>query len=101
VSFLFPSLLWIGIPLIAVPVLIHLINLRRQQRVRWAAMQFLLVSQKQNRRWILFKQLLLLAARMAAVAVLVAFGSDGVARAAIDRTSVRTWPGSNTHRRMV
>jgi hypothetical protein len=71
VSFLFPSLLWIGVPLVAVPILIHLINLRRQQRVRWAAMQFLLVSQKQNRRWILFKQLLLLAARMAAVAVLV------------------------------
>jgi len=39
--------------------------------------------------------------RFAAVAVLVAFGSDGAARAAIDRTSVRTWPGSDTHRRMV
>jgi len=37
----------------------------------------------------------------AAVTVLVAFGSDGAARAAIDRTSVRTWPGSDTHRRMV
>jgi Aerotolerance regulator N-terminal len=71
VSFLFPSLLWIGLPLVGVPVLIHLINLRRQQKIRWAAMQFLQVSQKQNRRWILFKQLLLLAARMAAVAVLV------------------------------
>ena len=70
-SFLFPSLLWIGLPLVGVPVLIHLINLRRQQKIRWAAMQFLQVSQKQNRRWILFKQLLLLAARMAAVAVLV------------------------------
>ena len=37
----------------------------------------------------------------ARVAVLVAFGSDAAARAAIDRTSVRTWPGSDTHRRMV
>lgn len=70
-SFLFPSLLWIGLPLIAVPVLIHLINLRRQQRIRWAAMQFLLASQRQNKKSILFKQLLLLAMRMAAVAVLV------------------------------
>jgi len=43
----------------------------------------------------------IMADHFAAVAVLVAFGSDGVARAAIDRTSVRTWPGSNTHRRMV
>jgi hypothetical protein len=71
VSFLFPSLLWIGLPLVGVPVLIHLINLRRQQKIRWAAMQFLLVSERQNRRWVLFKQLLLLAVRMAAVAVLV------------------------------
>jgi Aerotolerance regulator N-terminal len=71
VSFLFPAILTIGLPLVAVPLLIHLINLRRQQRVRWAAMQFLMESQRRNRRWILLKQLLLLATRMAAVAVLV------------------------------
>jgi hypothetical protein len=71
VSFLFPSLLAIGLPLIAVPVLIHLINLRRQQKIRWAAMQFLVESERQNKRWILFKQWLLLATRMAAIAVLV------------------------------
>src|SRR3954449_13180506 len=70
-SFLFPTLLTVGLPLIAVPILIHLINLRRQQRVRWAAMQFLQESQKRNRRWVLLKQLLLLATRMAVVAVLV------------------------------
>jgi hypothetical protein len=71
VSFLFPSLLTIGLPLVLVPVLVHLINLRRQQRVRWAAMQFLVESQRRNRKWILLKQLLLLAMRMAVVAVLV------------------------------
>lgn len=70
-SFLFPTLLTIGLPLIAVPILIHLINLRRQQRIRWAAMQFLIESQKRNRRWVLLKQLLLLLTRMAVVAVLV------------------------------
>src|SRR3954466_4033851 len=70
-TFLFPTLLTVGLPLIAVPILIHLINLRRQQRVRWAAMQFLQESQKRNRRWVLLKQLLLLAARMAIVGVLV------------------------------
>jgi hypothetical protein len=70
-SFLFPTLLTVGLPLIAVPILIHLINLRRQQRIRWAAMQFLLESQRRNRRWILLKQLLLLATRMAVIAVLV------------------------------
>jgi len=70
-SFLFPTLLTIGLPLVAVPILIHLINLRRQQRIRWAAMQFLLESQRRNRRWILLKQLLLLATRMGIIAVLV------------------------------
>jgi hypothetical protein len=70
-SALFPTLLWIGLPLVAAPILIHLINLRRQRRIRWAAMQFLLESQRRNRRWILLKQLLLLLARMAAIAVLV------------------------------
>ena len=70
-SFLFPILLAIGLPLVAVPILIHLINLRRQQRIRWAAMQFLLESQRRNRRWILLKQLLLLATRMGLIAVLV------------------------------
>lgn len=70
-SFLFPTLLTIGLPLVAVPILIHLINLRRQQKIRWAAMQFLLESQRRNRRWILLKQLLLLATRMGIIAVLV------------------------------
>lgn len=70
-SFLFPTLLTFGLPLVAVPILIHLINLRRQQHIRWAAMQFLLESQQRNKRWIMLKQLLLLLARMAAVGVLV------------------------------
>ena len=70
-SFLFPTLLTIGLPLVAVPILIHLINLRRQQRIRWAAMQFLLESQRRNRRWIFLKQLLLLLTRMAVIVVLV------------------------------
>lgn len=70
-SFLFPSLLSIGLPLAAVPILIHLINLRRQRRIRWAAMQFLLESQRRQKRWILFKQLLLLLMRVTAIVVLV------------------------------
>ncbi len=79
-SFLFPSLLAIGLPLVAVPVLIHLINLRRQQKIRWAAMQFLVESERQNKRWILFKQWLLLATRMLAIAVLVLLVAHVVVR---------------------
>jgi hypothetical protein len=70
-SFLFQSLLWIGLPLVAVPLLIHLINLRRHQRVPWAAMDFLLESQKRNKNWIRLRQLLLLLLRTSAVALAV------------------------------
>ena len=68
--FVYPSLL-AGLALVALPVLIHLINMLRHRRVPWAAMEFLLVSQKKNRTWIFFKQLLLLLLRMAAIAAVV------------------------------
>ena len=70
-SFLFQSLLAIGLPLIALPLVIHLINLRRHRRVQWAAMDFLLESQRKNKKWILLRQLLLLLLRTTAVALVV------------------------------
>ncbi|MCE5267337.1 MAG: BatA domain-containing protein [Planctomycetaceae bacterium] len=74
-SFLHPTLLWtLGLPslaVVAIPVLIHLINMMRHRRVEWAAMEFLLRSQKKHRTWVIFKQLLLLLMRMAAVAAVV------------------------------
>lgn len=69
-TFIHNPLLW-GLLLVGVPVLIHLINMLRQRRVPWAAMEFLLASQKKHRTWIVFKQLLLLLLRMAAVAAVV------------------------------
>ncbi len=69
-TFLHQPLLW-GLLIVGVPVLIHLINVLRHRRVRWAAMEFLLVSQKRNRTWILLKQLFLLALRMLVVACVV------------------------------
>ncbi len=50
---------------IALPVLIHLINLLRHKTVKWAAMEFLLQSDKQNRNWIWLKQMFLLLSRIA------------------------------------
>ncbi len=74
-SFLHPALFWtLGLPslgVVALPVLIHLINMMRHKRVEWAAMEFLLVSQKKNRTWVLLKQFLLLLLRMIAVAAVV------------------------------
>ena len=70
-NFINPSLALWGSLLVAVPVLIHLINLLRHRRVPWAAMEFLLESQRRNSTWIKLKQLLLLLLRMAAVAGVV------------------------------
>ena len=70
-SFLFQSLLTVGLPLVGVPLLIHLINLRRHRRIRWAAMEFLLESEKRNKKWILLRQFLLLLLRTSAVALVV------------------------------
>ena len=69
-GFIYSPLLW-GLLAVGLPVLIHLINMLRHRRVPWAAMEFLVVSQKKNRTWVLFKQLLLLLLRMAVLATLV------------------------------
>jgi Aerotolerance regulator N-terminal len=70
-QFVHQILTW-GFLLALLPLLIHLINMMRHRRVRWAAMEFLLASYKKHRKWIWLKQLLLLLARMAAVALVVA-----------------------------
>ncbi|MDX1944014.1 MAG: BatA domain-containing protein [Pirellulaceae bacterium] len=54
------------------PLLIHLINMMRHQRVQWGAMEFLLASYKKHRKWVWLKQLLLLLARIAAIVLIVA-----------------------------
>jgi len=66
-TFDFFSLLWWGLPLAAVPIIIHLINLLRHRKVQWAAMEFLLASQRKFRTRVLLKQILLLLLRIAAV----------------------------------
>lgn len=57
--------------LVGVPILIHLINMMRHRRVEWAAMEFLLASQKKNRTYVMLKQLLLLAMRVAAILAII------------------------------
>jgi hypothetical protein len=64
-----PWLMIAGILLISVPIIIHLINRIRFKRIRWAAMEFLLKSQKRNRRRLILEQLLLLALRCLLVAL--------------------------------
>src|ERR1700687_1772014 len=61
--FLNPANMVIGGALISSPIIIHLINRMRFKRIRWAAMEFLLKSQKRNRRRLIIEQLILLALR--------------------------------------
>ena len=53
-----------GGALVSSPIIIHLINRMRFKRIRWAAMEFLLKSQKRNRRRLIIEQLILLLLRI-------------------------------------
>ncbi|MFM9964734.1 MAG: BatA domain-containing protein [Planctomycetaceae bacterium] len=74
-SFLQPILL-AGLPLIALPILIHLINQRRFQTIRWGAMMFLLAANRMSRGYAKLRQWLILLFRTLAIAGLI----FGVAR---------------------
>lgn len=69
-TFLQPLLL-AALPLVALPVVIHLINQRRYQTIRWAAMMFLLAANRMSRGYAKLRQFLILLARMLAIAGLV------------------------------
>jgi hypothetical protein len=69
-SFLNPLILS-ALALVSVPLLIHLIRRRKLDTVRWAAMEFLLASQRRRRRRLRIEELLLLLLRMLIVAVCV------------------------------
>jgi len=69
-SFLQPLML-IALPLIALPIIIHLINQWRYQTKRWGAMMFLLAANRMNRGFARIRQWLILALRTLAIAGLI------------------------------
>src|SRR5262245_6026257 len=69
-TFLQPILL-AALPLVALPIVIHLINQRRYQTVRWAAMMFLLAANRMSRGYAKLRQFLILLFRVLAVAALI------------------------------
>lgn len=73
-AFLNPLLLW-ALPLAAVPIIIHILNRRRFQKVPWAAMDFLLKAMKRNRKRLRMEQWLVLLLRVLAVLLLVSLVS--------------------------
>lgn len=69
-SFLQPWML-AALPLIALPIIIHLINQRRFQTIQWGAMMFLLAAQRMSRGYSRLRQWLIMLFRMLTVAGLV------------------------------
>jgi hypothetical protein len=69
-SFLQPILL-AALPLISLPILIHLINQRRFQTIRWGAMMFLLAANRMSRGYAKLRQWLILLFRTLAIAGLI------------------------------
>jgi hypothetical protein len=61
-SFLNPIMLF-GIAAVSVPIIIHLLNRRKFQKVVWAAMRFLRISVEQNQRRMRIEDMILLALR--------------------------------------
>ncbi len=65
-TFLQPAMLW-AIPLIALPIVIHLINQRRYQTVGWGAMSFLLTATRMSAGHARLRQWLVLLMRTLAL----------------------------------
>ena len=91
--FLNPAIFIPGAALIASPIIIHLLNRLRFKKVRFAAMEFLLQSQKRNKRRILFEQLLLLFLRILAVLFIAAI----ISRLILDPNQLAILKGEKSH----
>ncbi|MEK7310284.1 MAG: BatA domain-containing protein, partial [Planctomycetota bacterium] len=68
-DFINPLFAWLALAA-SIPLIIHLLNRRRYQQVRWAAMDFLLKALHKNRRRLRMESLILLLLRMLIVTIL-------------------------------
>ncbi len=91
--FLNPSFVLPGAALVSIPIIIHFLNRLRFKRVRFAAMEFLLKSDKRNRRRVMIEQLILLAMRCLMVFLLVLL----IGRLVLDSTQLSLFRGARSH----
>ncbi|MFH1230500.1 MAG: BatA domain-containing protein, partial [Planctomycetota bacterium] len=68
-NFVNPLFAWLGLAAL-IPLIIHILNRRRYQKIRWAAMEFLLKALHKNRRRLQMENLILLLLRMLIIIVL-------------------------------
>src|SRR5580658_6617793 len=90
-AFLNPWFLLAGLIAIGIPIVIHLLNQRKFDRVVWAAMRFLKISAEQNRRRIRLEDLMLLTLRVLLVLLLALI----LARPTIRGVQAAAWFGSS------
>lgn len=69
-NFLQPVIL-LGLPLILLPVIIHLINQQRHRTVPWAAMMFLMTAKRMSKGMARLRHILILLMRTLAIAALI------------------------------
>lgn len=91
-SFLSAAFL-IALPLVAVPIAIHLYRGRQRDVIMWGAMQFLASAVTKGRRMERIEELILMALRFAAVAALVLALAQPMIRS--------TWLGHTTEREVI
>ena len=77
-NFIQPWML-LALPLVVVPIIIHLVNQRRFQTVPWAAMMFLMQASRMSAGYTKLRQWLILLMRALAVACLIFFTSRPLA----------------------
>ena len=69
-SFLNPLIL-AALPLMALPILIHLINQHRHRTVQWAAMMFLVSAKRMHKGMARLRYLLIMLMRIAAIGAMI------------------------------
>ena len=89
--FLVPSLVGF-LAFAGIPILIHLLNRRRFQRIDWAPMKYLKLTIKTNRRRLRIEQLILLAVRTLVIIVLIC----AIARPILSSTGLGAWLGGRS-----
>ncbi len=93
--FLNPAFVTVGslLAIVATPIIIHFINRLRYRKVRFAAMEFLMQSDKQNRQRVLLEQLLLLLLRILIVLALLAL----IARMIFSQAAFKSLGAAKAH----
>ena len=86
-SFLSPLVL-AALPLVALPIIIHLIHQRRHNTVEWAAMMFLVSAERMNKGMARLRYLLIMLMRMLAVAAIIFVCSRPMASGWLSRSGM-------------